>query len=104
MRHSIYLIVIQRRELLVSAPTGSGKTLAFLIPLMCHLKEPKTEGFRAIIVCPVRELARQIFHETLRLADGTGLRVHMISKPSKAHFTHDSKKKFGSYPFSDIYK
>jgi len=42
------------------APTGSGKTLAFVVPLLHHLREPRTGGVRGLIVTPTRELAEQV--------------------------------------------
>jgi ATP-dependent RNA helicase DDX52/ROK1 len=71
---------LQERELLCSAPTGSGKTAAFLIPIIHHLKAPQKQGFRAMILCPTRELAKQIQREFLRLTENIGLRSHIIAK------------------------
>ncbi|KAG8223169.1 hypothetical protein J437_LFUL000335 [Ladona fulva] len=86
----IQMQAIPRRQILACAPTGSGKTAAFLIPIIHHLKGPRKLGFRAVIVSPTRELAKQTHRECLRLAEGQGLRVHIISKISQAI------KKFGS--------
>ncbi|RWS04637.1 putative ATP-dependent RNA helicase DDX52-like protein, partial [Dinothrombium tinctorium] len=83
-------LMIQKRELICCAPTGSGKTLAFLIPLVIQLRKPEKCGFRAIILAPTRELAKQIHRECLLLVDGIGLRVHLIKN------VHIAKKKFGT--------
>ena len=40
------------------APTGTGKTLAFLLPILNKLE--LSNEIQAIIICPTRELARQI--------------------------------------------
>ena len=48
------------------APTGSGKTAAFVIPLLHHLREPSAQGFRAVILAPTRELAKQVHYTVLR--------------------------------------
>ncbi|XP_076334890.1 DExD-box helicase 52 isoform X1 [Tachypleus tridentatus] len=77
-------LMIERTEILACAPTGSGKTAAFLIPIIHHLKEPKKQGFRAVVVSPTRELAKQTFRECQRLAQGRGLRIHIIDKVNKA--------------------
>lgn len=72
--------MLDRREILACAPTGSGKTAAFLLPIMHHLKEHKKKGYRALILAPTRELAKQIYREFLRLSEGVGLKAHYISK------------------------
>ena len=42
------------------APTGSGKTAAFIIPILHHLRESRNHGFRALVLAPTRELAKQV--------------------------------------------
>lgn len=66
------------------APTGSGKTAAFLVPIIRDLKKPKKKGFRALILCPTRELAKQTQRECLRLVEGIDLRVHTLNKINHA--------------------
>ncbi|XP_022196008.2 probable ATP-dependent RNA helicase DDX52 [Nilaparvata lugens] len=80
-------IMMQGRQILACAPTGSGKTMAFLIPVINSLKKPKSDGFRALIVCPTRELARQIFRECTQLTEQTGLRTYLISKLTQKHMS-----------------
>ncbi|XP_027516239.1 probable ATP-dependent RNA helicase DDX52 [Corapipo altera] len=89
-------VMLHGRELLASAPTGSGKTLAFCIPLLTHLKQPRNKGFRAVIISPTRELASQTHRELVKLAEGTGFRIHMIHKAAEAakKFGPKSSKKF----------
>lgn len=75
-------------DLLTVAPTGSGKTLAFLIPLIDGLlsggvSSPPgnpSDGPRAVIVSPTKELAIQTVHEAEKLTKGTGLRVALARK------------------------
>ena len=69
---------------MVSAPTGSGKTAEFVIPLVHLLEKPTKDGFRAVIVCPTRELAKQTYREVINLAEGTGLQTHVLTKTSNA--------------------
>lgn len=77
-------IMLQNRQLLACAPTGSGKTAAFLIPIIHHLGGPRKKGFRAVIVSPTRELARQTYRECIRLSEGRKLKVCIISKATQA--------------------
>ncbi|XP_058065460.1 DEAD box protein 52 homolog [Anopheles bellator] len=71
-------VLLHETSLHACAPTGSGKTAAFLIPILHHLKAPMKCGFRALIICPTRELALQTQREALRLGDGMNLRTHVI--------------------------
>lgn len=82
-------LMMDQRELIGCAPTGSGKTLAFLIPILQQLKRPQKLGFRAVILAPTRELAKQIHREALWISAGTGLRIHIIKN------TNLAMKKFG---------
>ncbi|CAG2107613.1 unnamed protein product [Medioppia subpectinata] len=82
-------LLMSKREMLCCAPTGSGKTLAFLIPIVHQLRGPQRKGFRAVILAPTRELAKQIHRECLWISNGTGLRVHIIKNVNLA------QKKFG---------
>ncbi|KAJ8043001.1 putative ATP-dependent RNA helicase DDX52 [Holothuria leucospilota] len=77
-------VMLHRRELLACAPTGSGKTAAFILPILHQLKEPRNQGFRAIVLSPTRELASQTYREFLRLSEGRGFRIHMVDKFAKA--------------------
>lgn len=73
------------------APTGSGKTISFLVPIIRDLKKPRQKGFRAIILCPTRELAKQTQRECLKLVEDIGLRVHIASKTNKAEHRYGEK-------------
>ena len=79
------------------APTGSGKTAAFLVPIIHALEGPRKKGFRAIILSPTRELAKQTYRECIRLSEGRGFRVHIISKINQAlsKYGPKSSQKFG---------
>lgn len=78
-------LMIDRREVICSAPTGSGKTLAFVLPIVHQLKEPKRLGsFRAIVLAPTRELAKQIHREALWISQGSNLRVHCLKDVKEA--------------------
>ena len=71
------------------APTGTGKTLAYTIPLAQRLLEnppPRVKGrpvdpakrLRALVLCPVRELAQQVAEEARTLFKGSVLRSKAV--------------------------
>jgi hypothetical protein len=64
-------IMMADQDLLAYSATGSGKTLAFMLPILARLREPLRAGARAVVLCPTRELAQQIFAVILRLTKGT---------------------------------
>ncbi|XP_059054467.1 DEAD box protein 52 homolog [Achroia grisella] len=69
--------MLEDRQILACAPTGSGKTAAFLLPILHTLGAPQG-GPRALILCPTRELAHQIYREALRLSASTELRCSVV--------------------------
>lgn len=73
-------IMLKNRQILACAPTGSGKTAAFLLPILHHLRGLRRDGIQAVIVSPTRELAKQTHRECQRLAENTGLNIHIVSK------------------------
>lgn len=87
-------VMLSSRQILACAPTGSGKTAAFLIPVLSSLKKPSRKGFRALILCPTRELARQTFRECVRLTEKTGLKPHIITKVKQDKFGPNFSTKF----------
>lgn len=89
-------LMLDNRQIIACAPTGSGKTLAFILPIINQLKEPKSMGFRAIILAPTRELAKQIHRESLWISHNTGLRIHLIKNVNLAikKFNLKSKLKY----------
>ncbi|KAL8613810.1 hypothetical protein ACOMHN_029667 [Nucella lapillus] len=76
--------MMEGRDVMAGAPTGSGKTAAFVIPVLHHLKQPDTQGFRAVILSPTRELAKQTLQVCRQLSEGMGFRSLYIDKASKA--------------------
>ncbi len=73
-------VAMQHKDLLVSAETGSGKTLAFVLPMLHRLlvSTDTQTGTRALILVPTRELARQIFQQSLAVASYTQLTAGLI--------------------------
>jgi ATP-dependent RNA helicase RhlB len=61
------------------AQTGTGKTAAFLITVFTRLLRHKgTQGPRALIIAPTRELVVQILHDAETLGQFTGLRIQAV--------------------------
>lgn len=52
--------LIKGRDLIGCAQTGTGKTAAFLIPVIEHVLKSKSNGVKALVIAPTRELAIQI--------------------------------------------
>lgn len=73
-------ILLSGRECFACAPTGSGKTLAFVSPMLMKLKQASTEGVRAVILCPTRELAAQTTRECKKLAKGKKIYIKLLTK------------------------
>jgi len=67
-----YLLTGQ--DLMVQSRTGSGKTGAFLLPIfhLLDLNKPQTQ---ALVLCPTRELAKQVSMDAQTLFAGTELTV-----------------------------
>ena len=60
--------LMSRRDCLCLAPTGSGKSGAYLIPSILSLGQPESDGFRALVLVPTRELADQVARVCKQLA------------------------------------
>src|SRR5690554_3555233 len=58
--------LLKGRDLIVQSRTGSGKTGAFLLPLF-ELLDPSKKEVQTLVLCPTRELARQINDEFERM-------------------------------------
>uniref|UniRef100_A0A6A7FXL9 ATP-dependent RNA helicase n=2 Tax=Hirondellea gigas TaxID=1518452 RepID=A0A6A7FXL9_9CRUS len=57
-------VMLSGRDVLIRSQTGSGKTLAYLIPMVQKLRNKSVErsqGTKALILAPTRELSLQIF-------------------------------------------
>ncbi len=72
-------VALEGHDLMGIAQTGTGKTAAFALPILEKLSAGKRERkVRALIVCPTRELAEQIFETFSSLGAKTGLRTTTI--------------------------
>lgn len=81
--------ILDGRDVVGLAPTGTGKTLAFTIPLAHRLlgeppptkkgrKVESAKRLRALVLCPVRELAQQVAEEARTLVKGSVLRTKAV--------------------------
>jgi ATP-dependent RNA helicase DeaD len=61
--------LLDGRDLVVQSRTGSGKTGAFLLPMLERLA-PEERSAQALVLCPTRELAKQIHGEFDRMNSG----------------------------------
>ena len=71
-------IAITGRDLLGQAQTGTGKTAAFVLPMLQRLYSLDQVGPVALVLCPTRELARQVHSEFTRMAGASGARAAII--------------------------
>ncbi|RKF18852.1 DEAD/DEAH box helicase [Alginatibacterium sediminis] len=69
------------RDIMASSKTGSGKTLAYLLPCVQRLLKQKAlskQDARAIVLCPTRELAKQVYGQLRLLIANTSLKSALI--------------------------
>ena len=89
--------ILEGKDCLVSAETGSGKTAAYLLPTLQKLLvlDAKPIGIQALILCPTRELAQQIFGQCQQFSEFTPLKTGLITggsdfKKQQAALTHNA--------------
>jgi ATP-dependent RNA helicase DDX51/DBP6 len=88
------------RDICCHAPTGSGKTLAFVLPLLTSLYNESISGtgargrrrLRALVVLPVRDLAKQVYDVFVRYAKGSHIKVGLaIGGKKKADLLNERR-------------
>lgn len=72
-------VLLSGRECFACAPTGSGKTMAFVCPMLTKLQRASKDGVRAVIICPVRELAAQTMRECKKMAKGKKFYIKLLT-------------------------
>lgn len=65
--------VLEGKDILGAAQTGTGKTGAFVIPIIERIIRNPSEGTKALILSPTRELAQQIDEQIFALGYHTGI-------------------------------
>lgn len=68
VQESAIPLILEKKDILVSAQTGTGKTAAFLLPTLNSILQNKHKGFSTLILVPTRELAMQIDQQIQGLA------------------------------------
>ncbi len=63
------------KNLVVQSRTGSGKTAAFGLPIAQGLVDPDKATAQALVLCPTRELARQVAEELGKLTKYRNIEV-----------------------------
>ncbi|CAG8776108.1 7470_t:CDS:10, partial [Gigaspora margarita] len=89
-------IILHGRDVMAMAPTGSGKTLAYILPILHDLNSHKKIGYRALIISPTRELAKQIYIEFKKMCVGKKFKICLLTKATAATQAQDPhlKQKF----------
>ncbi len=71
-------LALEGKDIIGRSQTGSGKTLAFGVPIVQELKKSTTKGVKALILCPTRELAKQVSEVIEMLSANTDLHAATI--------------------------
>ncbi|MBM4762315.1 DEAD/DEAH box helicase [Bacillus sp. B15-48] len=61
-------IILKGESAIGQSQTGTGKTHAYILPIIEKIK-PELNEVQAVITAPTRELANQIYHEVLKIAE-----------------------------------
>jgi len=69
--------VLDGRDVIARAETGTGKTLAFGAPMMSRIDGDRATVL-ALVLCPTRELAQQVFHVLQALGEPQGIGVALV--------------------------
>ncbi|PIA58890.1 hypothetical protein AQUCO_00400029v1 [Aquilegia coerulea] len=76
---------VSNRDVIGLAQTGSGKTAAYVLPMLSYIsklprisEKNKDQGPYALVLCPTRELAKQIEDEIVKFARYLGFKVISI--------------------------
>lgn len=62
--------VLRGESAIGQSQTGTGKTLAYVLPILEKIN-PRSHEVQAVITAPTRELAKQIYHQILKITEFT---------------------------------
>ena len=68
--------IFKGRDVLAQSETGSGKTLSFAIPIIEQMN--RSDGLRALVIAPTRELTVQISEEFIKFSLGKHLGITSV--------------------------
>jgi len=66
IQHHAIPVLLAGKDMIGQAQTGTGKTFAFAIPILEKI-DVNQASIQALVVCPTRELALQVYKEILKL-------------------------------------
>ena len=72
--------ILKKRDVQAIAPTGTGKTAAFTLPIIQNLikNQSDSNGIRALIIAPTKELAVQIHNNVKKYCEYTDITSEVI--------------------------
>ena len=73
VQEEIIPAIINGQDVLAQSETGSGKTLSFAIPIIEKLQ--RSDGLRALVLVPTRELCTQVAGEFVKYSAGKHLGI-----------------------------
>jgi superfamily II DNA/RNA helicase len=93
--------VLAGENVAMASHTGSGKTLAYMLPIVQALRRDEAESGtftrarrpRAVVLCPTRELAEQVFQVAKSLCHHARFRAAMVGGGSRMKTQEDSLNK-----------
>jgi ATP-dependent RNA helicase DeaD len=71
-------VALSGKDLIGQAQTGTGKTAGFVLPTLQKLYALEGEGPVALMMCPTRELAKQVYNEFIKMAGSSAARAALI--------------------------
>jgi len=90
--------VVAGESVVIASHTGSGKTLAYMLPIVQALRRDEVESGkatrprrpRAVVLCPTRELAEQVFHVAKSICHHARFRAAMVGGGTRMKPQEDS--------------
>ena len=71
-------VALSGKDLIGQAQTGTGKTAGFVLPTLQKLYALEGDGTVALMMCPTRELAKQVYNEFIKMAGTSAARAALI--------------------------